>query len=118
MKNGVYWVDIPAIGARPPRTVQEKKYSWAYEATLARPGLVRGVWPWMRQGWLFLDDPSDLGSTLIRRGLRDMSGNLLPGRFASGDLVGATRLADIVALVQRTPPQDPGVPRSPASAPM
>lgn len=118
MKNGVYWVDVPAVGARPPRTDQEKKYSWAYEATPARQGPVGGVWPWMSQGWLFLDDPSDLGSTLIHHGLRDMLGNLLRGRFASVDLAGATKLAGMFTLVERSPPQGPDVPRSPASSPM
>jgi hypothetical protein len=85
-------VTVPAVSRREPRTDVERSYAWTHEATPQTQGIVGGLWPWMRQGWIFLSDPSDSGSTLVLPGLIELTGELLKGRFATMNSVGARAL--------------------------
>jgi hypothetical protein len=78
---------------RAPRTKAEEQHSWTYVATPALDGVVGGLWPWMRQGWTFLDDPLDDGSKLISPGLLQLRKHLKPARFATFDRTGGETLA-------------------------
>jgi hypothetical protein len=61
-------------------------------------GLVGGLWPWMRQGWTFLDDPSDTGSPLIIPELVDLRPGLMRSRFATFEADAGLKLAEICGL--------------------
>jgi hypothetical protein len=56
-RDGRLWAQVPAVAAREPRTEAERPFSWTHEATPEGQGVVGGLWPWMRQGWTFLDAP-------------------------------------------------------------
>jgi hypothetical protein len=86
-------VAVPAVAPSPPRTELEARYGWTCQATPATEGVVGGQWPWMRQGWAFLDDPTDEESTLIAPELLDVIPFLTPGRFTTVELGGAEILA-------------------------
>src|SRR6185503_14302977 len=58
VSSDVLLAHVPAVSERDARTEAEKRNSWTHLATPAAIGEVGGFWPWMRQGWPFLDDPS------------------------------------------------------------
>jgi hypothetical protein len=99
--GGVLWAHVPAVAKRKPRTGTEDRNEWTYSATPAAVGEVGGLWPWMRQGWTFLDDPADDGSTLILPGLIELSRFLRPARFASLDNEGGQGLIRLFNLSNR-----------------
>ncbi len=92
-RNGLLWAHVPAVPGREPRTDAEKEWTWTYAATRARDGVVGGLWPWMRQGWTFLDDPADDGSTLVLPGLIELMPHLRPSRFTTFDAEGGRAVA-------------------------
>ena len=96
--DGLLSVVVPAVAARKPRTPVEKEHSWAYSATAEVTGEVGGFWPWLRQGWAFLDDYSDDGSTLVAPRLVELVSNMTTARFATLDAEGGKRLAKLFAL--------------------
>ena len=63
-RDGLLWATVPRVKARAPRTERETGFQWAYGETPEAAGFVGGLWPLMRQGWSFLADPADDGSTL------------------------------------------------------
>jgi len=92
-------VAVPAVAARAPRTPEEAKHRWTHCETPQAQGIVAGRWPWMRQGWAFLEDPTDEESTLIHPALLEVGRkHLAPGRFATVTAKGAEILADAFAL--------------------
>lgn len=95
--DGLLSVLVPAIAARKPRTKGERKHDWTHSATQAVMGEVGGLWPWMRQGWAFLDDPDD-GSELIHPELVKLTSNLTNARFATMDAEGGRLLASVFGL--------------------
>jgi hypothetical protein len=99
--DGLLWVHVPAVRKRKPRTESEESAEWTHSATTAGHGPVGGLWPWMRQGWTFLDDPADDGSTLVSPGLTDMTPHLASGRFPMLDNEGGRGLAGIFKLSNR-----------------
>ncbi|MGE0702630.1 MAG: hypothetical protein AB7P22_01700, partial [Vicinamibacterales bacterium] len=92
------WASVPAVEARAPRTANEARYPWAYGASVPSQGSVGGFWPLMRQGWGFLDAPSDDGSTLILPGLIELVPQLTQARFATLDAEGGRKLAELFGL--------------------
>jgi hypothetical protein len=90
------WVEVPEVSEQKPESAKEP--SWTHERTPAARGEVGGLWPWMRQGWTFLDDPVDLGSTLVRPGLLPLMRHMARGRFAMLDAEGGRGLAEIFKL--------------------
>jgi hypothetical protein len=57
--SGLLEIDVPGVPIRAPRTKRETQFDWTCQATYTVTGTVAGLWPWMRQGWAFLDDPTD-----------------------------------------------------------
>ena len=66
-----------------------------------RVSVVGSAWPWMRQGWTFLEDPVDVETTLILPGLADLVPRLTRNRFATLDAEGGQRLATLFGLQRR-----------------
>jgi hypothetical protein len=95
-------VSVPAVDKSSPRTKAEEALSWTYEATSAANGVVGGLWPWMRQGWAFLDDSPYAGSSLIAPELEEVSRHLLPARFTTFNRDGANELAGLFGLASRS----------------
>lgn len=98
--DGILRAHVPAVNKREARTEAEQEYEWTHSGTPAVDGEVGGLWPWMRQGWPFLDEPSDDESTLVTRGLVEVGRHLTPGRFTTVDRVGAVELARIFDLAR------------------
>jgi hypothetical protein len=99
-QGGELHVKVPAVARRDPRTPEEKQHSWAYLETPETQGPVGGLWPWMRQGWPFLDDLTDDESTLVLPDLREAARHMTPGRFCTLTGQGAEALVrgfDLVA---------------------
>jgi hypothetical protein len=94
---------IPTVPLRSPKPGAEERYGWTHEATPAADGVVGGAWPWLRQGWVFLADPTDPETTLIPHGLASLAKNLAPSRFATFDSEGGLKLASLFGLVPREP---------------
>lgn len=94
---------VPRVAERMPRSDAEQAYAWTYEETPAHNGVVGGAWPWLRQGWVFLADPTDSESTLIRPGLAALSKRLARSRFTTFDNSGGLELATLFGLVPREP---------------
>lgn len=90
--DGALIVDVPTVAARPPANAKEAAYRWTHAATPARTGPVAGRWPWMRQGWAFLEDAADEEATLIAPCLLEAVPELKSGRFTSFGHKGAARL--------------------------
>ena len=96
--DGLLWVTVPAVPSREPRTEQESQVGWTYSATEDATGVVGGFWPWLRQGWAFLDDPAPDGSTLVLPGLIDVAAELTPARFTTLHANGGRHLASMFNL--------------------
>ncbi|MDQ5821104.1 MAG: caspase family protein [Actinomycetota bacterium] len=94
---------VPPVKARKPRTRREAQFGWTHSATPKRQGPVGGLWPWLRQGWGYLDDPAADGSTLVLPGLIELTKQLTTGRFATLNKEGGYRLGKLFHLQpQRT----------------
>lgn len=91
-------VEVPEVQERKPRTDAEKKHDWTYCGMKAREGFVGGLWPWMRQGWAFLYDSRDEGSSLILPGLVELRSGLTRSRFATFEKDSALALARLCGL--------------------
>jgi Caspase domain len=92
------FVHIPAIKARAPRTAAERAREWTHCAVNENSGLVAGIWPWMRQGWTYLDHPSDVGSSLIIPGLIDLRSGLMRSRFTTFEESAGRAAASLLGL--------------------
>lgn len=73
----------------------------AHCAVGAKSGVVAGMWPWMRQGWTYLDHPTDVGSRLIRGGLVDLRSGLMRSRFTTFEKEAGLAAAEIIGLRSR-----------------
>src|SRR5262249_39924873 len=96
--DGLLWATVPAVLPREPRTEKESGLGWTYSETPRATGVVGGFWPWLRQGWAFLDDSAEDGSTLVLPGVIEAAGDLAPARFTTLHHAGARRLADALGL--------------------
>ena len=101
MSEHGFVVEIPAINGRAPRTAAEHDHDWTYCAVGAKSGVVAGMWPWMRQGWTYLDHPTDVGSRLIRGGLVDLRSGLMRSRFTTFEKEAGLAAAEIIGLRSR-----------------
>jgi hypothetical protein len=92
--DGILEVGVPAVAERKPGTDREHAAAWTHMATPPVSGVVGGLWPWLRQGWSFLDDPNPDGSTLVLPGLEELAGELTPARFSTLRHAAGLRLAE------------------------
>jgi hypothetical protein len=100
-ENGFLEAKVPPVARREPRTEAERLNDWTYSATFPRDGEVGGLWPWMRQGWPFIDDVAGDESALIKPGLSELRRHLTTGRFTTLARDGATELATMFNLTRR-----------------
>jgi hypothetical protein len=93
--DGLLLATVPAVPPREPRTEQESRVGWTHEATPEATGVVGGIWPWLRQGWAFLDDPAADGSTLVLPGLIEVATEVTSARFTTLHVDGGLHLASV-----------------------
>ncbi|AOI67640.1 hypothetical protein WS51_28655 [Burkholderia territorii] len=86
-------VDVPPIPARPQSRTNGKLPDWVTRATGGKSGQVAGFWPWLRQGWQFMEDPAPQEKAAAE-GLRDVAKFLLPSQFSAFREQGARILID------------------------
>lgn len=101
--NGLLEIDIPAVPQRLPRTEKEKQFSWTCTATPSATGIVAGLWPWMRQGWGYLDDPTDVEAGLIDPAIAALRSQLTSARFTTFNAQGGGQLATYLGCIPNTP---------------
>jgi hypothetical protein len=94
---------VPPVKARKPRTKREAQFQWTHSATPKQEGLVGGLWPWLRQGWGYLDEPAADGSTLVLPGLIELTKQLTTGRFATLSSDGGHQLGKLFHLQPQRP---------------
>jgi hypothetical protein len=94
---------VPPVKARKPLTQREAQFKWTHSATPRRKGPVGGLWPWLRQGWGYLDDPAADGSTLVLPGLIELTKQLTTGRFATLSTEGGYQLGQLFHLQPQRP---------------
>jgi hypothetical protein len=99
--SGLLEVDVPIVPAREPRTEKERVTQWTWEETSAATGIVAGFWPWMKQGWTFLDDPTDAEFGLIHPSIPELRQHLTAARFTTLSEHGGTRLAALMSLFRK-----------------
>jgi hypothetical protein len=105
--NGLTRVRIPSVARREPRSEHEREHPWAYSATPETVGVVGGLWPWMRQGWTFLDDLTPVESTLVDARFLDLIPFVERGRFTTLNPEGGYMLKQIFNLLVQHPPEKP-----------
>lgn len=87
-----YSADVPEVLKR-PREPNSKLPNFVTRATDATAGNVGGLCPWLRQGWDFVEAPSEREAPLVQ-GLPDVRRHLLPETFTSFDGEGGGILAN------------------------
>ncbi|MCW8060181.1 caspase family protein [Agrobacterium tumefaciens] len=74
--------NVPAVGAREPSPQNDAVPRWITRATPAARGDIAGLWPWLRQGWQFIEDPEP-EEKVPAETLRDVIPFLMPSQFSS-----------------------------------
>ena len=89
---------IPEVPSQDPQNEMERDHPWTCCAMKATTGVVAGFWPWMRQGWVFLDGPLDMESGLILPGIAGLRNQLTSARFTTFSKDGGLRLASLLQM--------------------
>lgn len=84
--------EVPAVEARPFLGKAEVP-DFVTRATQAEQGEIGGLCPWLRQGWDFVDVPTDHEKTLVTS-LSNIRKHLLPETFTSLDQDGGRMLTE------------------------
>lgn len=87
-----YSAEVPAVAKR-AREPDSDLPNFVTRATKATSGNVGGLCPWLRQGWDFVEAPTDREAPLVQ-GLPDVRRHLLPETFTSFDDEGGRILVD------------------------
>lgn len=95
--NVDYHVSVPAVAARRAKEDPVQLPSWVTRATETMTGDVAGNWPWLRQGWDFVEDPEPLEKASADN-IRDVIPHLLPSQFSSFQRRGMEILIDRFGL--------------------
>jgi hypothetical protein len=98
LRNGKLVAHVPKVKERKSRTESEERNPWSYSETPEVDGKVSGFWPWMRQGWAFLDDPSDDGSTMVLKSVSKLIPFVRAGRFTALSPQGGAQLIEVLEL--------------------
>ena len=88
-----YEAEVPAVDARKHSPQNDGLPKWVTRATTAQSGDIAGFWPWLRQGWQFVEDP-EAEETAAADSLRDVIPFLLPSQFSSFRMEGAEILIE------------------------
>lgn len=91
-RQHAYEAEVPAVSERRHSAQNDALPRWVTRATPARRGKIAGLWPWLRQGWQFVEDPED-EEKAAADSLRDVIPFLLPSQFSSFQKEGAEILA-------------------------
>ncbi len=86
-QNG-YEAEVPAVDARRHSPHNDALPEWVTRATPAQRGEIAGFWPWLRQGWQFVEDP-EAEEKAAADSLLDVIPFLLPSQFSSFQMEGA-----------------------------
>lgn len=77
-----YEAEVPSVEARGPSSHNDALPEWVTRATPSQKGSIAGFWPWLRQGWQFVEDPEPEEKFVADR-LSDVIPFLLPSQFSS-----------------------------------
>lgn len=94
---------VPAVPVSSPRSPKEVNLAWTFQATPPAAGIVGGDWPWLRQGWAFLEEVGESQRDLVDRRLLPFRRRLLPSRFPTFANEHGARLASELELQPRDP---------------
>jgi hypothetical protein len=83
---------VPAVQQSKSRTAIEDTVSWTHSETPSTDGIIGGNWPWLRQGWAYVDEYAYLDS------LKDVRRHLKRSRFTTFDAAGANFIAETFGL--------------------
>jgi hypothetical protein len=97
LEEGQLRAQVPAVAAREPRTPAEAGAPWTFRETPAVNGAVAGLWPWMRQGWSFLEQPRAPGGLVLPE-VFELSPHVARSRFTTLDAEGGKRLIALAGL--------------------
>jgi hypothetical protein len=93
------WVQVPAL---PKRTLKEKDPMhppWTRTPTASAEGLLAGNYPWMRQGWAFLDEfVGECAPALVQPIMFELRKYLTVGRFTTLSREGGLMFASMLEL--------------------
>lgn len=87
-EHGGLVAEVPQVSARPRSGAQKILPDWVTDETYPAAGDVAGLWPWLRQGWQFMENPAP-AEVAAAEGLRDVAEHLLPSQFSSFKAEGA-----------------------------
>jgi hypothetical protein len=73
--------DVPRVPAR-SHSAAENLQNWVTCQTNETSGEIAGLWPWLRQGWQFMENP-EKQEKAAAEGLCDVANFLLPSQFSS-----------------------------------
>ncbi|WP_260513794.1 caspase family protein [Serratia fonticola] len=93
MGQGGIVAEVPPVQARAKSPANNELPHWVTQATDGASGQVAGFWPWLRQGWEFMEDPAPQEKA-VAGGLHDIAKFLLPSQFSSFKEPGARILIE------------------------
>ncbi|WP_336693530.1 caspase family protein [Delftia acidovorans] len=91
--HGGFVAEVPEVQERPSSSANAGLPRWITSATPSMAGKVAGLWPWLRQGWQFMDNPMPPEKNAAE-GLNDFTRFLLPSQFSSFKAEGGHILID------------------------
>ncbi|MFU5531931.1 caspase family protein [Pseudomonas aeruginosa] len=86
--HGSLVTEVPPVRERPYSTANQKLPGWVTSATHPVEGEIAGLWPWLRQGWQFMENPEP-EEKAVAENLGDVAAFLLPSQFSSFKAEGA-----------------------------
>jgi hypothetical protein len=94
-------VEIPATMRRKANTASEKDHAWVTRATPKAEGWVAGRWPWLRQGWPYVADPSE-AERMMTSGVEPALKGLLSAPFTTMNADAGHALIGSIAMTRLT----------------
>jgi hypothetical protein len=107
LREGLLRVQLPAVPKSTPQTPLEEEHRWLCSGSRKGEGPVAGFWPWLRQGWTFLDEAAEDGSTLVLPGIAELERALAAGLFTTLKKEGGRELARLLNLRRVLPRAKP-----------
>lgn len=92
-KYSSYEARVPAVKKRPSSARNKGLPEWVTRSTKSTEGTVAGFWPWLRQGWEFIENPENEEKDSADS-LRDIIPFLRPSPFTSFQPEGAKILIE------------------------
>lgn len=86
--HGGLVTEVPPVRERPYSAANQNLPRWVTDATSPAMGEIGGLWPWLRQGWQFMESPEP-EEKAVAENLSDVAAFLLPSQFSSFKAEGA-----------------------------